>query len=184
MVGGTYISVKVTGGPLEALAKQGILLDPGKTLGVIGVFLVLFPAIKMFYLNPLTDAINTRNTDLERTFAEAEDLRTQMTAMKTDYEQRLAKTEAEAREQIQNQIKEAQTLRTQLMHEASAKADEMVKKAQEEIENEKIRVIHELRSEVVGLTLAATEKVLGENMTDARNTKLIEEFIDKVEVPS
>ncbi len=183
MVGGTYVSVAITKGPLPALAKQGILIDPGKTLGVIGVFLVLFPAIKFFYLKPLITAIDTRNQDLERTFSEAEDLRTQMTAMKNDYEQRLAATEAEAREQIQNQIKEAQNLRTQLMQEASAKADELVKKAQEEIENEKIRVLHELRNEVVNLTLAATEKVLGENMNDARNRKLIEEFITTVEVP-
>jgi len=184
MVAGTYVSVNITKGPLEALAKQGILLDPGKTLGVVGVFLVLFPAIKVFYLNPLTEAINRRNSDIERTFSEAEDLRTQMTAMKSDYEQRLARTEAEAREQIQNQIKEAQSLRGQLMQEAASKADELVKKAQEEIENEKTRVMFEIRSAVVNLTLTATERVLGENMTDDRNRKLVEEFINTVEVPS
>jgi F-type H+-transporting ATPase subunit b len=184
MVGGTYMSLNVHIGFFEDLGKQGILIDPGKTVAVIGVFLILFPIIKTFYLNPLSDAINQRNSDLERTFAEAENLRTQMTQMKTDYEQRLTATEAQAREQIQAQIKEAQDLRTQLMHEAAAKAEEMVKKAQEEIEGEKRKVIGELRLEVVNLTLSATERILGENMNNERNRKLVEDFINTVEAPA
>jgi F0F1-type ATP synthase membrane subunit b/b' len=32
--------------------------------------------------------------------------------------------------------------------------------------------------------MAATEKILGENVDDARNRKLVEEFIEKVEVGS
>jgi F-type H+-transporting ATPase subunit b len=184
MVGGTYVSLKVHIEFIENLGKQGILIDPGKTIAVIGVFLILFPVIKTFYLNPLSDAINQRNSDLERTFAEAENLRTQMTQMKTDYEQRLTATEAQAREQIQAQIKEAQDLRTQLMHEAAGKAEEMVKRAQEEIENEKRKVIGELRLEVVNLTLSATEKILGENMNSERNRKLVEDFISTVEAPA
>ena len=70
------------------------------------------------------------------------------------------------------------------MAEASARADELVKKAQEEIESEKARVLVALRSEVVNLTLTATEKILNENLNDDRNRKLVQEFINTVEVPS
>ena len=90
--------------------------------------------------------------------------------------------EADARAQIQAQIKEAQQLRQTLMSEAAAKADELVKRASQEIEAEKGRVMGELRLGVVNLTLAATEKLLGENMDSAKNRKLVEDFIDKVEV--
>ncbi len=183
MLGGTYIATNVKFGFVEALDKQGIPLDPGRTIAVIGVLLILFPVVKFFYLNPLVEAIHNRNSELERTFTEAEQLREQMNTMRKEYEDRLTRTEAEAREQIQAQIREAQNLRTELMAEASAKADELVKKAQEEIEAEKARVMVALRSEVVNLTLSATEKVLNENMNDDRNRRLVEEFIKTVEVP-
>jgi|SRR5579862_274826 len=150
----------------------------------MGALILMFPIVDTIFLMPLREAMTERTKRIEATYTEVEGLRDEMSKLKTDYEQRLAATEAEAREQIQNQIKEAQNLRGQLMQEASAKADELVKKAQEEIENEKVRVLHELRTHVVDLTLSATERVLGENMTDARNRKLVEEFIDKVEVPS
>ena len=186
MLVGGYLSVNAdTVLPFQHdLAEKGIPLDLGITVAVIGVFLILFPAIQTFYLTPLTDAINERTHALESTFGEAEELRAEMTKMKSDYEQRLAATEAEARSQIQAQIKEAQDLRQTLMSEATSKADEMVKRAAQEIESEKQKVLGQLRAEVVNLTLAATERILGENMDSDKNRKLVAEFIDKVEVPS
>lgn len=186
MVGGFWLSLNAEQYlPFQhTLAEKGIPLDLGITIAVIGVFLILFPVIQTFYLKPLTDAINERTHALESTFGEAESLRSEMTKMKSDYEQRLVATEAEARSQIQAQIKEAQDLRQTLMAEANAKADEMVKRAQQEIESEKQKVLGQLRAEVVNLTLSASEKILGENMDSDKNRRLVTEFIEKVEVPS
>jgi len=162
---------------------QGIDFNLGKTVTMIGIVLILFPVINSLYVKPLKEAIDSRNNELERTFTEAEELRARMDQMRSEYEQRLAETEASAREQIQAQIKEAQKLRTELVAEANAKRDEMIKKASEEIEYEKNRVMAEIRMEVVNLTLTATERILGESVDNDRNRKLVQEFIDKVEVP-
>jgi F-type H+-transporting ATPase subunit b len=201
MVAGTWASVQVhhgmealhkgetpegplagLAGPLSQLEAQGIPLDPGKTLATIGVFLILFPVIKSFFLNPLTAAINERNSDLERTFGEAEELRTEMQKMRSDYEQQLARTQAEAREQIQSSIREAQNLRASLVAEATERADALVEKAQQEIAGERDRVISELRTQVTDLALTAAEKVIGANMDTAANRRLVDDFINQVEV--
>jgi len=148
----------------------------------IGALCLMFPIIQWAFLTPLQEAIHERNSHLEHTFAEAESLRNEMGQMRTDYERRLAQTEADARAQIQAQIKEAQQLRQMLMSEAAEKADELVKRANQEIEAEKMRVMGELRLGVVNLTLQATEKLLGESIDSAKNRRLVEEFIDKIEV--
>ncbi len=184
MVGGMYLSTQIFHGNIKSLEEMGIPLDPGKTVSVIGVFLILFKVINNFYIAPLNEAITQRNTDLESTFSEAENLKSQMESMKSDYERRLVETEADARAKIQEQIKEAQDLRKNLMAEASTKADEMVKRAQEEISAERERALSSVRMHVANLTLLATEKVLSENMDNDRNRKLIDEFLDKVEVPA
>lgn len=183
-VAGFYISKEVKIDFQEKLVEQGIPLDLGKTVSMIGMFIVLFPLLDMFYFKPLSEAIHGRTAELERTFVEAEELRAEMTGLRSDYERRLAETEASAREQIQSQIREAQALRQNLMAEAASKADEMVKKAQQEIEQEKHRVMADLRLAVVDLTLSATEKVLGENVDSDKNRRLVKDFIDKVEVPT
>ncbi|MCB0824738.1 MAG: F0F1 ATP synthase subunit B [Armatimonadetes bacterium] len=181
MYGGMYMSSNVTLGFQESLNEQGILLDLGKTIAVIGVFLILFKVLDLFFFNPLHVAIDTRTDDLERTFGEAESLRAEMTQMKSEYEKRLADTEADARAQIQAQIKEAQDLKKSLMADAQRQADDYKQTAIAEIDAEKKKVMTELRVEVTKLSLQATEKILGANVDSDRNRKLIDEFLTSVE---
>ncbi|AIE88116.1 F0F1 ATP synthase subunit B [Fimbriimonas ginsengisoli] len=182
MVVGTYVSanhlIKLT----ETLKEQGLELDFGMTLATIGVLLILFPLLRGFFIVPLQDAIRERNTNLERTFSEAEELRSEMQRMRVEYERRLVDTEAQAREQIQGQIREAQQLRTTLMDEATQKTNALVAQAQQEIAAERDRLVSDLRGYVVDLALGAAEKVVRENMDTDRNRRLVNEFIDQAEV--
>lgn len=183
IVGGLVIAVLgVVANNANLTVHQPITIEFGKTIGSIGVFISLFPVIESFFVKPLTAAIDERNTNLETTFSEVETLRNEMTTMKGDYEKRIATTEAEAREKINAQIKEAQSLRQSLMAEAAAKSDALVKQAQEEIASEKAKVLGELRNHVTDLSLTAAEKVVGANMDTAANRKLIADFIADLEV--
>lgn len=167
---------------LNQLDHMGLPLNPGITVATIGVFFITFPLIKMFYTGPLKTALDERNHNLESTFAEVEALRTEMTTLKNDYEARLATTEAEAREKINAQIKEAQALRQSLMAEAASKSDALIKQAQEEIATEKAKAITEIRVHVTDLALAAAEKVVGKSMDSDTNRKLVADFISDLEV--
>lgn len=178
VVGGWFLQTK------GMMIAEMFELNFGVTVAMIGMLLIMFPLVSQFYTRPFGEMLDTRNRELEQTFKEAEDLRSEMTALKSDYEKRLAATEADARERIQAQIKEAQELRKTLMSEASSKADEFVKRAQDEIAAERDRALSGIRMQVANLTLQATEKVLSENMDNERNRKLIDEFLDKVEVPT
>lgn len=184
MVGGMYVSKNVKLSFVETLEHQGILLDPGKTLAIIGVFLILFKVLDNFYYAPLRDAINERNNSLEATFTEAAALRSEMDGLKSEYEGRISATEASARAEIQAEINKAQELRRTLESEARAKADEMTRRATDEIAAEKARALGDIRLHVANLTLQATGKLLSENMDNERNRRLIDEFLDKVEVPT
>lgn len=180
-VGGFYVSSKMHFGFQESLAEQGIPLDLGKTVAMIGMFLALFPVLNFFYFKPLGTAIHERTSELERTFGEAAEMREEVQKLRDDYEKRLAQREAEAREQIQATIRDAQTLRDQLRADAVQQAEEFKKSALSEIESEKQKILTDLRLHVVNLTLQATEKLVGESMDDAKSRRLVEEFIDKVE---
>lgn len=152
-------------------------LDLAKTCANVGWFLIWIQIIKQYFYVPLKEAMDERNSELEKTFEEAESLRTRMASMKSEYEQRLAATEASAREQIQAQIRDAQDLRSRLMSEASAQADQYMEKARVEIEVEKQKALSEIRGEVVNLTMKASEKLVGETMDNDRNRRLVDEFL-------
>lgn len=182
MFAGMYVYTNVKLPFQETLAEQGLPLNLGKTIAYVGVFLILFKVIEMFFIKPLGDAIEHRQTELVSTFTEAENLRAEMGKMKSDYEARLTETETRAREQIQAQIKEAQELKKSLMADAQRQADEYKQRAIAEIDGERKRVLTDLRLEVTKLSLAATEKLLGENVDTDRNRKLVDDFLATVEV--
>ncbi len=182
MFAGMYVYTNVKLPFQETLAEQGLPLNLGKTIAYVGVFLILFKVIEMFFIKPLGDAIEHRQTELVSTFTEAESLRAEMGKMKSDYEARLTETETRAREQIQAQIKEAQELKKSLMADAQRQADEYKQRAIAEIDGERKRVLTDLRLEVTKLSLAATEKLLGENVDTDRNRKLVDDFLATVEV--
>ena len=181
MVGGMFLR-KTTEKLTETLTEKGLPIDLGMTIAVIGVFLILFKVVQFFFLTPLADAINDRNSTLEQTFAEAESLKAEMQKMRADYEAQLARTEAEARATIQSEVKKAQELGSSLRAEATKRADEMIAKAEQEISSEKAKALADIRVYVVDLSLAAAEKVIGENMNNDRNRKLVQDFISGVEV--
>jgi F-type H+-transporting ATPase subunit b len=185
MVAGTYTGThEEQFFPFQKGLREGqhLELNLGMTIATIGVFLILFPVINAFFLVPLQAAIQERNSNLESTFSEAEELKAEMQKMRTDYERRLANTEAQAREQIQSQIKEAQNLRATLMDEATQKTQALIAQAEQEIAAERDRLIGDLRSQVVDLALSAAEKVVRENMDTDRNRRIIEDFISRAEV--
>jgi F-type H+-transporting ATPase subunit b len=164
------------------LHQLGLPLDLNKTVAAIGVFIIVFPLLDTFYFRPLNESIENRTQSLEQTFTEAEQLREEMRQMKSSYESQLKQTEEDARTRIQTEVKKAQELRAQIQAEANAKAEEMLRKAREEIQAERDRMMTDVRVHVANLSLLATERILGENMDSDRNRKLVEEFIDKVEV--
>lgn len=158
---------------------KAIDLDLAIVVMNIGVFVIWIAALHSFFYKPLEDAMENRTSALEATFSEAENLRVQMNEIRASYEKRLADTEAEARTQIQAQLKEAQELRQKLMGEAAAKYDAMMAQAEADVSALRAKASEELRKEVVGLTLKATERLLGENVDNARNRALVEEFVSK-----
>lgn len=166
----------------DNLAKQGIPLNPGETIATIGVLLILFQVINTFFLKPLVTAIDERNTNLERTFGEAESLRTEMQRLRSEYEARFAAAEEDNRTRIQAEFAKAKDLAEKAKLEAEANRDSYLENARREIESEKQKLLVELRTSVVDISLAAAEKVIGENMDNARNRKLVSDFIEKVEV--
>ncbi len=182
MIGGFWFSKNVHIEFVDKLAEQGIPLDLGKTFATIGVFLILFPLINMFFLKPLREAMDGRNNDLESTFSEAENLKSRMAELKTDYEARLTQSEAAAREQIQKAISEAGEMRTQMLAEAKSQADAIKKAAEVEMARERDKTLVELRRHVVDMTLVATERIIGESLDKDRQRRLVEEFINTAEV--
>src|SRR5438445_739774 len=81
---------------------------------------------------------------------------------------------------VEGANRSGEQLRQELRQKAEAEYQRIVQNAQKDIEAERDRALQSAQNEVAGMVVAATEKVIGETLDDARHRKLIERAIQEV----
>jgi F-type H+-transporting ATPase subunit b len=149
-------------------------------LQIVG-FLLLIWGMRKYLYGPITGVLEARQNDIQGTMDQIQRDRLAMETSRQEYEARLATIEAEARDRIQNAIKEAQGMKEEIVGSAHTEADRLVTHAREEIVREKQQALVELRTVVADLAVNAAGKILRRSVDDRAHRDLVGEFISQVE---
>ena len=74
---------------------------------------------------------------------------------------------------------DAETERSSIIQKSHEEADEIVSAASETIENERRRVLQQAQSQIADLAIEAASKIVGENLDDEKNRKLVDAFLSE-----
>lgn len=140
-------------------------------------FIVFATILYLAFGKQVSGMLAARRERIEQGLADAEQARQDRESAEQERLATLAEARRESNEILARAQKIAQETRDADIAATRAELERMRASAADEIEAEKGRALAELRSEVADLALAAAGKVLGESMTDARQRKLVEEFI-------
>lgn len=143
-------------------------------------FLLLLWFLNRFVFKSIFAILDQRQADIKATYDQLEDDRRRMEETRRQYEQRLAGIEAEARAKIQAAVLEAQALRDNLIADARQQAETIMAQGRNESERERQAAFLEMRRQIVAIAMAAAGKVVGENLNDVRQTKMVDDFIGSV----
>ena len=121
-----------------------------------------------------------RQREITEQLTAAEKARADAEAHLKEADQKLVDARKTADQVIEGANKSGEQLRADLRQKAEAEYQRVVDSAQRDIESERERALQSARDQVAGLVVAATEKVLGETLDDARHRKLIEQAIEEV----
>ncbi len=138
------------------------------------VFLVL---IWTFAFKPVSSMLATRRERIEQGLKDAEQARKDRESAEQERLAALTEARRESNEILARAQKVAQETRDADIAATREELERMRTRATADIEAEKQRAIADLRAEVADLALAAAGKVVGETMTDARQRRLVEEFL-------
>ncbi|HMM20882.1 MAG TPA: F0F1 ATP synthase subunit B [Selenomonadales bacterium] len=144
-------------------------------------FLILVAILAKVAYKPLMKALADRQARIEGNLATAEQERTAAAELKREYQEQLAQARTQAQAIVEKATKLAEQTKDEIIQEARAEHARLLKEAREEIARERERAIAELRGEVVSLSIAAATKIVGHNIDAATNSKLVTDFIDKLD---
>jgi F-type H+-transporting ATPase subunit b len=136
-------------------------------------FLLFLALIWTFAFKPIATILAERARRLEQGLADAEAARKERESAQVDREAVIAAARGEAG----SLIAAAQDLRDADIAATKAELEQIRQRAAADIVAERDRAMADLRAQVADLALAAAGHVVGETMTDARQRRLVEDFI-------
>lgn len=163
---------------MDFLKQLGI--TPELLLTQIIGFLILMFLLWRFAFGKIFGILDERRDTIQASYDQLDADRAAMEQTRRDYEARLAGIEAEAREKIQAAVQEAQALRGNLISDAQKQVETILAQGRNESERERQKAFLEMRQQIVALAIGAAGKVVGESLNDARQNKLVDDFITGV----
>ncbi len=153
----------------------------GTLLAQIFNFLILVFILAKFAYKPLMQALADRQAKIVDSIETAEREKAAAEQLKREYQEQLAAARTQAQAIVDKAMKLAEQTKEEILAEARAENARLLKAAQEEIARERDHALAELRGEVVALSMAAATKIIGHNLDAETNSKLVVDFIDKLD---
>ena len=142
-------------------------------------FVIFLAIIWKFAFNPVAKILSDRKERIEQGLKDAEQARLDRENAEAARVATLQEARREANEILARSQKVAEESRERDLAATREELERIRVRASAELESEKQRAIADLRAEVADLALRAAGKVVGETMTDDRQRRLVQEFLNE-----
>ena len=161
------------------------LLTPafGLIIWTLLAFLIVFFILKKFAWKPILDSMNKREKGIADSLATAENIKIEMSQMKSENEALLVK----AREERAQMLKEAKETKDKIINEAKEQAkvetNKIIADAQSVINQQKMAAITDLKNQVGKLVIEVSEKILRRELSNKpEQEKYIQQLAENVKL--
>ena len=147
------------------------------------IFLILLIVLKKYAWKPVLNAVKGREERIKSALESAEEAREEMAKLKADNEVIVK----EAKEERNNLIQEARSIKIKMIDDAKVLANEeankIIETARVKINSEKEAAIMDLRKQVAEFSVEIAEKILKKKLEDTKEQRsLIEKSLDDLKL--
>ena len=143
-------------------------------------FLAVFFVGKHFLWDPVTKMIQDRQKEIDDMYSDADTARASAKAMEAEYQGKLSDARATSEQIVRDAVSRGQAREEEIIRQANAEASAMVDKAVADIALEKKKAINDAKDEIAGIAMEIAGKVVGRQLSDADQAKLVDQFIDEL----
>jgi F-type H+-transporting ATPase subunit b len=185
--GGTHADVEcietlADGGTVEECqeAPSPLLPELNEILwGAFG-FLVVFFFLAKFGLPQIKGTMNDRTEKIRGDIQAAENQREEAESLLAEYRAQLNDARAESGRIIEESRQAADQIKRDQESRLQDELAELRERAVADIESAKTQAMSDLRSEVAQLAIGAAETIVGRNLDQATQTRLVDDYIDQI----
>ncbi len=167
----------------EAGAEGGsplLRFNPGVGIWALVVFALLLLLLKKFAWTPILDALDARETAVRDSLEQATRIQAENARIQEEQARLLSEARLEAAQVIQNAREAGETLKKSLEASAQDEKRRILASATQEIEAQTAAAVATLRKTTAELSIDIAEKLIRQNLDDAKNRALVDQLIQEV----
>ena len=147
-------------------------------------FILLFILLKIFLFKPVKKIMDERTRTIQDDLDAAKKSKEEAEALKKEYEDNISDAKQKAQEIIMKAHEDAESEKSAILKKSQEEADQIISDANKTIENERKRVLAQAQTQIADLAIEAASKIIGENLDDEKNRRLVDKFLSDEEVES
>ena len=155
-------------------------VNPWTALFILLNTLTIYFVAKKFLFAPVMKIISDRQAEIDGMYAAANDAQAQAEAMQEEYREKLSSAQATSERLVKEALARGQAREEEILRKANAEAAAIMDKASADIAMEKKKALNDAKDEISDLAMAIAGKVVGRELNDADQSKLIDSFIDEL----
>ncbi len=151
--------------------------DPGVGIWALVVFVLLLLLLRKYAWRPILDALDARETAVRESLEQAERVKTENARLAEEQAKVLAEARLEAGRIVQAAREAGDALRKSVEAAAQDEKRRILASAQQEIEAQTRAAVAELRKTTAELSVGIAEKLVRQNLDDAKTKALVDQLI-------
>ena len=146
---------------------------------VVFNIIILFILLRIFLYKPLQNIMQKRTELIQNQISSAETKNREASALKEQYESSMKNAKAESDEIVGQAKERAKVQYDQIVGSASEEAAQIVSQAHKTAESDRDQMMRDAQSELAEVALAAAAKLIGKNIDDEANRKMLDDFLSE-----
>jgi F-type H+-transporting ATPase subunit b len=147
---------------------------------VLATIIIIILLTYLVY-KPYRNFIDQRRVKINELLDDAVDKQTQAAIDEKKAQRLLDDAKNESALMIKNAQIDAQAQRNQILQTTNLEVTNLQNQAKNTIEKSRLEAEHQIKKDIVTIAFQAAEKLLDENLTNEKNQKIIDEFINNLD---
>jgi F-type H+-transporting ATPase subunit b len=140
-------------------------------------FILLAVLLYLVLYKPVLRMLNERKERIARSMADVDAARDAAAKAQLEYDRKVAEAQRKAQEIIAAAAQTGEKAKADIVADAHREADRIKQDAIADAEQQKVRALADVQSQIAGLSMMATERVLGQAMDEKTQRQLISSFL-------
>ena len=144
---------------------------------LLNTLTVIFVGTK-FLFKPVMKIIADRQKEIDDLYADADNAKESAKTMEAEYKAKLSVAAQTSEQMVKEAVSRGQAREEEIIRQANAEAAAIMDKAAADIAMEKKKALNDAKDEISDIAMTIAEKVVGRELNNADQSKLIDDFIN------